>query len=171
MNARICFVLLCVIFSSCGSGYEVTSVNDTVKKQDLPRIAISVDMLDAGVDIAEVVNLAFMKPINSQIKFWQMIGRGTWPHKTCKYTEWLPNGKKEKYLIVDYWENFDHFNMMPTGDEERTSPIPILVSIINTRLQKLSYFPRDQHADDARRNVQDLRSDIANGLNVSLIML
>jgi type I restriction enzyme R subunit len=47
------------------------------EQENLPRIAISVDMLDTGIDVPEVMNLAFMKPVNSQIKFWQMIGRGT----------------------------------------------------------------------------------------------
>ncbi|MBX2990219.1 MAG: DEAD/DEAH box helicase family protein [Bacteroidetes bacterium] len=109
---------------------------DTFKKQDLPRIAISVDMLDTGVDFPEVVNLAFMKPINSQIKFWQMIGRGTRSHEACKRLDWLPNREKDKFLIVDFWENFEHFNMMPK-DGETTGQIPVLVSIFNTRLTKL----------------------------------
>jgi type I restriction enzyme R subunit len=106
------------------------------KKQDMPRIAISVDMLDTGVDIPEVTNLAFMKPVNSQIKFWQMIGRGTRNQEACRHFEWLPNGKKEEFLIVDYWENFAHFNMLP-AEGETTSQIPVLVTIFNTRLQKL----------------------------------
>ena len=106
------------------------------KTQDMPRIAISVDMLDTGVDIPEIVNLAFMKPVNSQIKFWQMIGRGTRCHATCKQVQWLPNRQKEDFLIVDYWENFEHFQMMPK-EETGASQIPILVTIFNTRLQKL----------------------------------
>lgn len=93
------------------------------KKQDMPRIAISVDMLDTGVDIPEVTNLAFMKPVNSQIKFWQMIGRGTRCNEACRQFEWLPEGKKEEFLIVDYWENFEHFNMMEK-DEGGTSQVP-----------------------------------------------
>jgi len=106
------------------------------KKQDLPRIALSVDMLDTGVDIPEVVNLAFMKPVNSQIKFWQMIGRGTRSQAACKMLQWLPNREKEDFLIVDYWENFEHFSMMPK-EEEGKPQVPILVTIFNTRLKKL----------------------------------
>jgi type I restriction enzyme, R subunit len=113
------------------------------KKQDMPRIAISVDMLDTGVDIPEVTNLAFMKPVNSQIKFWQMIGRGTRCQEACRHFEWLPNQKKEEFLIVDYWENFDHFNMLP-AQEERASQIPVLVTIFNTRLQKLRLLLGEQ---------------------------
>jgi len=133
---------------------------DKFKKQDLPRIAISVDMLDTGVDIPEVVNLAFMKPVNSQIKFWQMIGRGTRNHNTCRHLNWLPNRRKENFLIVDYWENFEHFNMMPKK-EEAAGQLPVLVSIFNTKLQKLHFFLGDQSSEDAQRIVRDLRADMA----------
>jgi type I restriction enzyme R subunit len=133
---------------------------DNFKKQDMPRIAISVDMLDTGVDIPEVVNLAFMKPVNSQIKFWQMIGRGTRHDSTCKRREWLPNGKKEDFLIVDFWENFEHFQMMPKEGEGKRQ-IPVLVTIFNTRLEKLRMLLGDQSSEDGRRILRDLRSDIA----------
>ncbi len=130
------------------------------KKQDMPRIAISVDMLDTGVDIPEVVNLAFMKPVNSQIKFWQMIGRGTRNNEACRHFEWLPNRKKEEFLIVDYWENFEHFNMMPT-DEQGPAQIPVLVTIFATRLNKLRIFLGDQSCSDALRIIKDVRADLA----------
>jgi type I restriction enzyme R subunit len=130
------------------------------KKLDLPRIAISVDMLDTGVDIPEITNLAFMKPINSQIKFWQMIGRGTRCQEACRHFEWLPNRQKEEFLIVDYWENFEHFNMMPP-EEEKVSQTPVLVTIFNTRLLKLRIFLGDQSSSDAKRIIRDIRADIA----------
>lgn len=134
---------------------------ENFEKQDWPRIAISVDMLDTGVDIPHVVNLAFMKPVNSQIKFWQMIGRGTRSHEACenKNLDWLPNRQKENFLIVDYWENFEHFNMMPKK-EESTSQLPVMVTIFNTRLQKLQHFLGNQSGDDAQRIVGDLRAEV-----------
>lgn len=130
------------------------------KTEDFPRIAISVDMLDTGFDFPEVVNLAFMKPVNSQIKFWQMIGRGTRNHETCTRYEWLPNRIKERFLIVDFWENFEHFNMM-TKEGEGSGQIPILVTIFNTRLRKLEHFLGDQSNEDAERIKRDLRAMIA----------
>ncbi|MBM4161176.1 MAG: DEAD/DEAH box helicase [Ignavibacteria bacterium] len=130
---------------------------DTFKKQDLPRIAISVDMLDTGVDIPEVVNLAFMKPVNSRIKFWQMIGRGSRSDETCKHFDWLPNRKKERFLITDFWENFEHFNMMPK-EEEGAAQLPVLVSIFNARLLKLQLLlaqqPQPQSHGECSRTVQ-----------------
>lgn len=125
------------------------------KKEDMPRIAISVDMLDTGVDIPEIVNLAFMKPVNSQIKFWQMIGRGTRSHEACKVYNWLPNGKKESFLIIDYWQNFEQ-----TKIDDTNKQIPIRVTIFNTRLAKLQMFLGDQESDDAKRIIKDLRADI-----------
>jgi len=121
----------------------------------MPRIAISVDMLDTGVDIPEIVNLAFMKPVNSQIKFWQMIGRGTRSHEVCKVYNWLPNGKKESFLIIDYWQNFEQVKVDDTNKQ-----IPIRVTIFNTRLAKLQMFLGDQEIDDAKRIINNLRSDI-----------
>ena len=130
------------------------------KKEDFPRIAISVDMLDTGFDLPEVQNLAFMKPVNSQIKFWQMIGRGTRSHDACEKYEWLQNSLKERFLIVDFWENFEHFNMMKK-DEERSGQIPVLVTIFNTRLNKLQHFLKDQSSEDAKRIKADLRGMIS----------
>ncbi len=72
------------------------------KKQDFPRIAISVDMLETGVNVPEVVNLVFMRPVQSRIKLEQMIGRGTRSHETCSHPEWLPDGHKREFLVIDY---------------------------------------------------------------------
>ncbi len=133
---------------------------DQFKKQDLPRIAISVDMLDTGVDMPEVVNLAFMKPVGSYIKFWQMIGRGTRNHETCRRYHLLPGGIKEYFLIVDFLQNFEHFNeKIQSGDAP--AQIPILVSIFNTRLAKLENLLGDQASEDFKRIVKDLRHSIA----------
>jgi len=130
---------------------------DKFKKESMPRIAISVDMLDTGVDIPEIVNLAFMKPVGSQIKFWQMIGRGTRNHEACGFYDLLPNGKKENFLIIDYWENFEKVKIDDTNRQ-----IPIRVIIFNTRLAKLQLFLGDQENSDVKRIIKNLRSDIAN---------
>ena len=67
------------------------------KQHDKPRIAISVDMLETGIDIPEVVNLVFMKPVHSRIKLEQMIGRGTRSHETCRYPERLPTATRPAF--------------------------------------------------------------------------
>jgi len=70
-------------------------------------IAISVGMLDTGIDVPSIMNLVFAKPIYSKAKFWQMIGRGTR----------LYDGDflKEKFVIFDFWSNFEYFNETPSG--------------------------------------------------------
>ena len=74
-------------------------------KDSDPYIAISVDMLDTGIDVPEIVNLVFAKPIRSQVKFEQMIGRGT---RLCR--DLLGAGKnKTHFRIFDHWGNFDYF--------------------------------------------------------------
>lgn len=130
------------------------------KKESMPRIAISVDMLDTGVDVPEAMNLAFMKPVGSQIKFWQMIGRGTRSLEACKHLNWLPERKKDRFLIVDFWENFEHFNLMPK-DETGVRQIPVLTTIFNTRLSKLEILLGDQSSDDFNRIIKDCREYIA----------
>jgi len=67
-----------------------------------PRIALSVGVLDTGVDIPEVCNLVFVKPVYSGIRFWQMLGRGTRNQQACKHLEWLPNNEKKDFRILDF---------------------------------------------------------------------
>jgi type I restriction enzyme, R subunit len=61
---------------------------DQFTNSDMPRVAISVDMLDTGIDVREIVNLVFAKPVYSYTKFWQMIGRGTRLLETNKPKPW-----------------------------------------------------------------------------------
>ncbi|MBI2183953.1 MAG: DEAD/DEAH box helicase family protein [Thaumarchaeota archaeon] len=109
------------------------------KTESFPRIAISVDMLDTGVDIPEVCNLVFAKPVFSKIKFWQMIGRGTRHDRICKDKDLLPDGKKENFLIFDFWNNFDWHNMHPEGKEAKPSEA-VPTKIFLTRLQQLNHL-------------------------------
>jgi type I restriction enzyme R subunit len=72
------------------------------------NIAVSVGMLDTGIDVPSIMNLVFAKPVFSKSKFWQMIGRGTR----------LYDGdfKKERFVIFDFWGNFSYFNEKPSGE-------------------------------------------------------
>ncbi len=85
-------------------------------------IAISVDMLDTGIDVPEVLNLVFAKPIKSKVKFWQMVGRGT---RLCEGLFGVDeNGKskdKKKFLIFDHWGNFEYFELDHEEEEPRQS--------------------------------------------------
>jgi type I restriction enzyme, R subunit len=72
------------------------------KLDSSPRIALSVGMLDTGIDIPEVCNIVFVKPVFSKILFWQMLGRGTRNENSAKNKSWLPNRKKKNFLILDF---------------------------------------------------------------------
>lgn len=76
-------------------------------------IAISVDMLDTGIDVPEVVNLSFAKPVKSFVKFWQMIGRGT---RLCKNL-FGPGLHKEVFRIFDHWDNFAFFEQQAEEED------------------------------------------------------
>jgi type I restriction enzyme R subunit len=124
------------------------------KKNNLPRIAISVDMLDTGIDAPEVVNLVFMKPVQSRIKLWQMIGRGTRNQQACKYLDRLPDGKKTEFKIIDFWQN--DFNKK--ADDKQPIDVPVLVSVLNTRLKILERHLPDHTAEAFRQTIADLRA-------------
>ena len=86
--------------------YSQTLIDEFSQKDKLPQIAISVDMLDTGIDVPEVLNLVFFKPVKSKAKFWQMIGRGT---RLC---EGLIDGEnKKEFYILDFCGNFEFFRM------------------------------------------------------------
>jgi len=128
-------------------------------ENDSPRVAISVDMLDTGVDIPEVVNLVFAKPVFSKIKFWQMIGRGTRPNAACKYKNRLPNGEKDHFLILDHWKNFEYFNLNPEGKKEYLSE-SLPVRLFKTKLKKFKHFTLVDDEEGQTKTKQELEDMI-----------
>lgn len=84
--------------------YAQSAIDEFSESDKLPQIAISVDMLDTGIDIPEVLNLVFFKKVMSKAKFWQMIGRGT---RLCPGL--IDGGDKEKFYIFDFCGNFEFF--------------------------------------------------------------
>lgn len=86
--------------------YAQSLIDDFSDPKKLPQIAISVDMLDTGIDVPEVLNLVFFKKVFSRAKFWQMIGRGT---RLCPGL--LDGEDKDKFYIFDFCGNFAFFRM------------------------------------------------------------
>lgn len=93
------------------------------------RIAISVDMLDTGIDIPEIVNLMFFKPVRSRTKFWQMVGRGT---RTCKDL-FGPGQDKECFWIFDLCQNLEFF-LGEGGAESTAAPETLSTRLFRSRL-------------------------------------
>lgn len=86
--------------------YAQSAIDEFSDAKKMPQIAISVDMLDTGIDVPEVVNLVFFKKVMSKAKFWQMIGRGT---RLCHGL--LDGEDKQKFYIFDFCGNFEFFRM------------------------------------------------------------
>ena len=104
---------------------------DDFKTREMPRVAISVDMLDTGIDVPSICNLVFARPVFSKVKFWQMIGRGTRP-----WTDPEDQQPKTEFLIIDHWNNFEYFRLNADGREpSATEPLP--VRLFRQRLEKL----------------------------------
>jgi type I restriction enzyme R subunit len=93
--------------------YAQSLVDDLYNPNKPPHIAISVDMLDTGIDVPELVNLVFFKPVRSKTKFWQMIGRGT---RLCPNL-FGPGQHKGFFYIFDWCRNFEFFNQNPDVTE------------------------------------------------------
>jgi type I restriction enzyme R subunit len=91
--------------------YAQSLIDSFSNKDKFPQIAISVDMLDTGIDVPEVVNLVFFKIVRSKTKFWQMIGRGT---RLCPDL-FGPGLDKEFFYIFDYCQNLEYFSQNPEG--------------------------------------------------------
>jgi type I restriction enzyme R subunit len=131
---------------------------DQFTHNDMPRVAISVDMLDTGVDVREIVNLVFAKPIYSYTKFWQMIGRGTRLLEARKLQPWCL--EKDGFLILDCWDNFEYFKLQPTGKELKPQ-IPLPVQVVGLRLNKIEAAIDLGHPQIMEREVAKLRQQIA----------
>ncbi len=89
--------------------YAQTLIDDFSVADRAPHIAVSVDMLDTGIDVPEVVNLVFFKMVRSKTKFWQMVGRGT---RLCPGL-FGPGRNKEFFFIFDFCQNLEFFNQNP----------------------------------------------------------
>lgn len=137
------------------SEYRGTLV-DNFTNHSMPRIAVSVDMLDTGIDVPEVVNLVFMKPVQSPIKLHQMIGRGTRSEAACEHMDWLPGGHKTSFMIIDFWEN----NFAKDAVEAVDTSVPVLVTIFNTRLKLLESLLNETGSPQYQSTIDDLREMI-----------
>jgi len=148
-----------VLVSEDSRVHDKGGLLDQFKLQDMPRVAISVDMLDTGIDIREVVNLVFAKPVYSRTKFWQMIGRGTRVlEEPAKRKPWCP--EKGRFLIIDCWGNFAYFDMHPEGRDPQ-SLVAAPVKLFRARLDKLEAALAVGQPAVIETVCEDLRSDLA----------
>ncbi|MBQ0098707.1 MAG: DEAD/DEAH box helicase family protein [Oscillospiraceae bacterium] len=144
--------------------YAQSAIDEFSDADKMPQIAISVDMLDTGIDVPEVLNLVFFKKVMSKAKFWQMIGRGT---RLCPNL--LDGEDKEKFYIFDFCGNFDFFRM--NEGKPAVNNIALQSAIFNLKtdmvfkLQDLAYQTekliefRKSLVDDLLSKVQELNKE------------
>jgi len=134
----------------------------------MPRIALSVDMLDTGIDVREITNLVFAKPVYSYTKFWQMIGRGTRLLEPEKIKPWCT--KKDSFLILDCWDNFEYFKLNPRGKELKPQ-IPLPVRLFGVRLDKIEKAIEINESEISKNEIQKLKVQIASLPQNSVVIL
>jgi type I restriction enzyme R subunit len=130
---------------------------DQFVHNDMPRIAISVDMLDTGIDVRELVNLVFAKPVYSYTKFWQMIGRGTRLLEPEKIKPWCT--QKDNFLILDCWDNFEYFKLNPRGKELK-GQIPLPVRLFGVRLEKIEEAQTQSKFEIVNKEIQKIKKQV-----------
>jgi len=135
---------------------------------DMPRVALSVDMLDTGIDIREITNLVFAKPVYSYTKFWQMIGRGTRLLEPQKIKPWCT--QKDSFLILDCWDNFEYFKLNPRGKELKPQ-IPLPVRLFGVRLDKIEKAIEINNSGITEKEIQKLMVQIASLPQNSVVIL
>lgn len=124
--------------------YAQSLIDDFSDPKKPPHIAISVDMLDTGIDVPEVLNLVFFKIVRSKTKFWQMIGRGT----RLRPDLFGPDMKKEDFLVFDFCQNFEFFNQNPNVKDGALGP-SISEKLFVTRVELMDEISKDNPTSDS----------------------
>ena len=162
------------LFPECGGDFikqidysikfSDTLIDDFSMKDKMPQIAVSVDMLDTGIDIPEILNLVFFKKVHSYAKFWQMIGRGT---RLCPNL--LGEGlDKERFLIFDFCNNFEYFRVNKNGSESGVAE-SLSEKIYNTKAQIARELQAPVYATDEA--YADYRMDLVDQLHDAVVEL
>ena len=145
-----------------------TLIDDFSITDKPPHIAISVDMLDTGIDVPDVVNLVFFKVVRSKSKFWQMVGRGT----RLRPDLFGPGQDKQDFFIFDFCGNLDFFNAHPDVTDGRVAP-SLASRLFKARVELLTTIPADIAWSAANQQVEigdgtetdaGLRLDVAHTL-------
>lgn len=138
--------------------YAQSLIDDFTISDKAPHIAISVDMLDTGIDVPEVVNLVFFKIVRSKTKFWQMIGRGT----RLRPDLFGPGRHKDSFLIFDFCQNFEFFNQNPKVTDGALG-ISLGQRLFAARVELVGFLqdlPEGERADGPERLERDIRGQL-----------
>lgn len=149
-----------------GTPYAQSLIDDFSVKNKAPHIAISVDMLDTGIDVPEVLNLVFFKMVRSKSKFWQMIGRGT---RLCPDVFGLGEDKRD-FLVFDFCGNLEYFSQDLPGSEGSTQK-SLSQRLFEARLGLVSVLgTAGSHPELRDSTAHTLRSVVA-GMNLDNVLV
>lgn len=140
--------------------YAQDTIDNFSVKENNPQIVVSVDMLDTGIDVPEIVNLVFFKSVYSSSKYWQMIGRGT---RLCPDL-FAPGEDKTHFNIFDFCGNFEFFKHNPDGINA-TVPKGLSQRIFENRIEIAQLIRRDKQEElyDYRKELLDgSQAEVAN---------
>jgi type I restriction enzyme, R subunit len=143
-----------------GVSYGQTPIDNFATPGKPPHIAVSVDMLDTGIDVPDIVNLVFFKQVRSKTKFWQMIGRGT----RLRPDLFGPGQDKKHFYILDYCQNLEFFNEDPATTDGRLVE-SLSKRLFTTRLELIAELDRQASPETAREPTGELRVDTASLLH------
>jgi len=146
------------------TAYAQQLIDDFSDPEKLPQIAISVDMLDTGIDVPDVVNLVFFKPVRSKAKFWQMIGRGT----RLRPDLFGPEMDKTDFLVFDFCGNLEYFSQdLPetNGSTQRS----LTQRLVEGRLHLLQAI--GSNAPEVRARTAALLHDFVSGMNLDNVVV
>jgi len=154
--------------------YAQSLIDSFSNKDDEPHIAISVDMMDTGIDVPEVLNLVFFKQVHSKTKFWQMIGRGT---RLCENL-YAPSRDKKFFNIFDFCQNFEYFSQNPNVvDSPKTDSLDTrlfkkrlsLLDEIDNTVRPKPAEPAQVEEAELRTYTADLLHDIVSNMTLDNI--
>ena len=153
----------------CDDTYAQTIIDDFKIEDKPPYIAVSVDMMDTGIDVPQCVNLVFFKKVRSKAKFWQMIGRGT---RLCKGLNCLDqiDGEytdKKRFLIFDYCGNFEYFREHKEGFEAKETKT-LSENIFGKQIKIISLLQESAYAGE---DYQDWRTELVKTCHSQVVAL
>lgn len=153
----------------CDDAYAQTVIDDFKAPDKMPVIAVSVDMMDTGIDVPQCVNLVFFKKVRSKAKFWQMIGRGTRLCRGLTCTDQIDGEytDKRRFLIFDYCGNFEYFRAHKEGFETKETK-SLTENIFGKQVRLAVLLQQSAYAEEA---YQAWRSELAAGCRAQVMEL
>lgn len=153
----------------CYSDDYSHTIIDEFKLKDKPAITVSVDMMDTGIDVPEILNLVFFKKVKSKIKFWQMIGRGT---RLCEDLQVFDSvdgeyTDKRRFFIFDWCRNFEYFGEGGNLVESKITGA-VAENIFCKQTELVKELQTSVYIDDA---YQDWRSDMVSTIHYQVVSL